>query len=87
MIYKSPIFTISDLRFKTKKVLEKANQEPVFLFHRSSPRGVIISFKKYQEILSQLEDYYLSLKAQELEKEDKKKVKWISHDKVKTLLK
>lgn len=87
MIYKNPIFTISDLRFRTKKVLDKALKEPVILFHRSSPKGVIISFKKYQEILDQLEDQYLSLKAQEAEKEDKKKVKWISHDKIKSLIK
>ena len=31
---------------------------------------------RYEELVRNLEDYYDSIKAQEYEKEDKKKVKW-----------
>ncbi len=80
------ISTISDLRFKTKKVLKKAHTEPLFLFHRSSPKGVLLSFEIYQEIMNLLEDYFDSLKAEEYEKEDKNKIKWASFNKFEKLL-
>ncbi|KKQ24090.1 MAG: hypothetical protein US40_C0011G0005 [Candidatus Roizmanbacteria bacterium GW2011_GWC2_37_13] len=83
MITLNNISTISDLRFKTKKVINKANTSPVFLFNRSTPTSVIISFEKYQEMTDTLEDYYLSLKAEDYEKENKDKVKWISHKEIK----
>lgn len=86
MITKSNISTISDLRFKTKDVLAKSDKEPIFLFHRSTPKGVIMSYEKYQELLSSLEDYYLSLKAEGYENEDKEKIAWASHEEVKKLL-
>lgn len=72
------ITTISDLRFKTKAVLAKAIKEPVVIFHRSVPKGVILSVKDYEDMMSTLEDYYLSLRAEEFIKEDKKKVAWIT---------
>lgn len=83
MITLNNISTISDLRFKTKTVINKAAISPVFLFNRSTPTSVIISFEKYQEMTDTLEDYYLSLKAEDFEKENKDKVKWISHKEVK----
>lgn len=79
MIISDDISTISDLRFKTKAVLHKAARGPVLIFHRSSPKGVILSVEKYNEIMSDLEDYYLSIKAEEYESENKSKTKWISH--------
>ncbi|MBI5613752.1 type II toxin-antitoxin system prevent-host-death family antitoxin [Candidatus Gottesmanbacteria bacterium] len=79
----SVIHTISDLRFKTKDVLASAMKEPVALFHRSTPKGVLMSVEKYQELMDSLEDYYLSIRAEEYEKEDKSKVKWISHSEMK----
>lgn len=77
------ISTISDLRFKTKAVLAKTKKEPVLLFHRSTPIGALFSYEEYQKIMDTLEDYYIALKADEYEKENKKKVKWINHDKIK----
>ncbi|MEK7592792.1 MAG: type II toxin-antitoxin system prevent-host-death family antitoxin [Patescibacteria group bacterium] len=74
----SVIYTISDLRFKTKDVLASAMKEPVTLFHRSTPKGVLMSVEKYQDLMSTLEDYYLSIRAVEFEKEDKSTVAWIS---------
>lgn len=81
------ITTISDLRFKTKAVLAKALKEPVVIFHRAVPKGVILSVKEYEDLMSTLEDYYLSLRAEEYEKEDKKDVDWISLDTLKKQLK
>lgn len=83
MITLNNISSISDLRFKTKKVINKAAIAPVFLFNRSTPTSVIISFEKYQEMTDALEDYYLSLKAEDYEKENKEQIKWISHKEVK----
>jgi len=78
---------MSDLRFKTKTVLDKTETEPVFLFHRSTPKGVLLSWNQYQTIIDQLEDYHLSLRAEGFEKEDKKNIKWISALMVKKILK
>jgi len=86
MITQKQIHSITDLRFKTKKVLEKAKKEPVFLFHRHTPKGVLLSFESYQEILSQLEDYFDSIKAERYEKEDKSKVEWIPFSEIKKII-
>lgn len=80
------ISTITDLRFKTKEVFKKALAEPVFLFHRSTPKGVLMSYERYEELMSTLEDFYDSNKAEEYEKEDRKKVSWISSAKLQKLL-
>lgn len=85
MINQHNIRTISDLRFKTKDVLKKAESEPVFLFHRSTPKGVLMSFQSYQDLMSELEDYFDSLKAQEYEKEDKGKIKWVAFSEIKKM--
>ena len=76
MILPNIIRTISDLRYKTKDVMAKAQHEPVVLFEHNNPKGVLLSMEKYEELISNLEDYYDSIKAQEYEKEDKKRVKW-----------
>lgn len=72
------ISTISDLRFKTKDVLAKAAKEPVFLFHRATPKGVLLSISEYEELMNTLEDFYLSLRAEDYEKENKQKIKWVN---------
>ncbi len=87
MIDQSQISTISDLRFKTKDVLKKVKDNPVYLFHRSSPKGVILSMEKYKELMDNLEDYFLSLKVGEYELEDKKSVNWTKHSDVRKLVK
>ncbi|HLC94028.1 MAG TPA: type II toxin-antitoxin system prevent-host-death family antitoxin [Patescibacteria group bacterium] len=86
MITAKNISSISDLRFKTKEVLKKAQKSPVYVFSRNTPRGVLLSYENYQELLSALEDHYDSLLAQEYEKEDKNKVKWITHEEIKKML-
>lgn len=87
MIYnQNNISTISDLRLNTASVFRKAKNTPVYLFHRSSPKGVLMSIEKYQEILDALEDYFLSLKVQEYESEDKNNVKWIPHSEIQKII-
>jgi len=86
MINQNQIHSITDLRFKTKKVLGKAKKGPIFLFHRHTPKGVLLSFESYQEILSQLEDYFDSIKAERYEKENKGKVKWIPFSEIKKMI-
>lgn len=80
------ISTISDLRFKTEEVLTKADMAPLFLFNRSTPRAVILSIEEFNNISEQLEDYYLSIRAKEYEKEDKTKIDWVEQNEVKKLL-
>lgn len=86
MIDPKNITTISDLRFKTDAVLKKAQQSPVFVFKRTSPQGVLISYEEYEQMKSSLEDYYLSIKAESFEQENKKKIKWTKHEDVKKLI-
>jgi len=56
--------------------MASVQREPVVLFEHNSPKGVLLSIERYEELLSNLEDHYDSLKAQEYEKERKKKIKW-----------
>ena len=86
MIDPNSITTISDLRFKTKEVLKKAAKRPVFVFNRSQPQGVILSINEYKQLMDDLENYYDGLEVQKLMKEDKTKIKWISHEEVKKRL-
>ena len=86
MITQNNISSISDLRFKTKDVLKKALQEPIYLFHRTDPKAVMMSVEKYNQMLSDLEDYYLSVRAEEFENQKKSAVKWITHKDVKKYL-
>ena len=85
MITKNNITTISDLRFKTKDVLKKAEKTPLFVFNRSIPQSVLMSYENYETLMSDLEDYYDSKLAQGYEKEDKSKIKWTRHEDVKKM--
>lgn len=86
MIDPQSISTISDLRFKTKAVLKKGEKAPVFIFSRSVPTGVYLSYAQYRMLMSDLEDYYSAQEAAEYEKEDKSKVKWYSQKEVEKIL-
>lgn len=86
MITQQNISSISDLRFKTKEVLKKAHKSPVYLFSHNTPQGVLLSYKNYLALMSDLEDYHDSLKAQKYEKEDKSKIKWIPSSQVKKMM-
>lgn len=86
MITPHNISSISDLRFKTKEVLKKAQKEPIYLFYRNIPKGVLLSYKSYLKLMSDLEDYHDSIKAKEYEKQDKSKIKWVSSSQVEKML-
>lgn len=87
MLHKSVISTISELRFKTEEVFQKAKHAPVYLLNRSTPKGVLLSLEKYQEFMDIIEDYFLSLKAGEYEKESKENTPYITQEKVKEMFK
>lgn len=76
------IGTISDMRLNPHKLLKKAQNEPVYVFHRTKPKAVIMSIEDYLAMQDNLEDYYLAKKAEEYEKEDKAKMKWVSQKEV-----
>lgn len=60
--------TITDLREKTVEILEQTKKTgPTFIFHRSRPKAVMLSVDEYANIIEMLEDYFDSLRAQELE--------------------
>jgi len=86
MITKNNITTISDLRFKTKEVLKKAEKTPLFVFNRSIPQSVVMSYDEYVSLMSELEDNYNAQLAEGYEKEDKSKVKWYSQEEVEKIL-
>lgn len=86
MLQKQNISTISELRFKTDEVFKKIKSSPVYILHRSTPKGVLMSLEKYQEMIDTLEDYYLSLRAQDYEKENKSTIPWVKQTDVKKML-
>ena len=86
MIIPQTLVTISDLRYNTGKVLKKAQKEPVFVYKRKKLQGVILSTVFFKKLLQEFEDYHLSTKAKNYEKEDKSKIEWIPFEKMEKLL-
>lgn len=80
--------TISDMRENARKLLKQAKEEgPLYILYRSKPEAILISIEEYKKLADLAEDYLDSLKAQEFEVENKKKIKWIGYEKVKEFLK
>jgi PHD/YefM family antitoxin component YafN of YafNO toxin-antitoxin module len=73
--------TISDLRERPVELLKAigSSYDPLYIFYRSKPNAVMISLAAYQKLLDLAEDYLDSSKAEEYEKEDKRKIGWIKH--------
>ena len=73
MITADNIKTITDMRQKALSILRYAqkSQEPVFITHHSKPKGVFLSFTKYQKMVELIEDYLDILEAEAI-LEDKK---------------
>lgn len=82
------IRTISDMRENARKLLKEvqASYGPLFIFYRSTPQAVLLSLEEYQKLADLAEDYLDSLKAQEFETQDKKRIKWIGQSEVKRKL-
>lgn len=76
--------TITDMRERTLELLREVKRVrgPLYIFHRSQPKAVLIDIEEYEKLRDWLEDYFDSLKAQEYEKIDKRKVKWVSFEKL-----
>ncbi len=82
---KDNVKTISDMRERTKELLKEVQKVygPLYILYRSKPQAVLLSLEEYQKLADLAEDYLDSLKAQEYEKENKQKIKWIEFAKVK----
>ena len=80
--------TITDMRERALRLLREVKEVkgPLFIFHRSQPKAVLLGIEEYEKMRDWVEDYFDSLKAQEYEKIDKSKVKWISFEKLKSEL-
>lgn len=81
------IKTISDMRENAKKLLREVQTSygPLFILYRSKPQAVLLSLEEYQKLADLAEDYLDGLKAQEFEKKDKRKIKWLTHEEIKKL--
>lgn len=82
------IKTISDMRENARKLLKEvqASYGPLFILYRSKPQAVLLSLEEYQKLADLAEDYMDSLKAQEFEALDKKKIRWIERKDIDKLL-
>lgn len=81
--------TISDLRERPTEILKRLNSDygPLYIFYRSKPNAVMLNISEYQKLLDIAEDYFDSLKAEEYEKENKAKIRWLTHkDLIKKLI-
>lgn len=78
------IKTISDMRENARKLLKEVQNSygPLFILYRSKPQAVLLSLEEYQKLADFAEDYLDSLKAQEFEARDKKKIKWVPRQNV-----
>jgi len=63
--------TITDLREDTLGILEaiQKKSEPTVIFHRNTPRAVILSVVEYNRLMEMVDDYLDEKVAMDLEKE------------------
>lgn len=80
MINQGNFRTISDMREKATKLLKDTESGPLYITYRSKPKVVLLSIEEYNRLQEMAEDYDLFLEAQEYEKQDKSKMKWLTHD-------
>lgn len=72
------------MRENALKLLREVNKVygPLYIFYRSKPEAVLLGLEEYEKLRDLAEDYLDSLRAQEYEKKDKKKEKWIPLEKL-----
>lgn len=80
--------TISDMRLRPLSLLNDISRHGGinYIFHRSTPKAVLLSIADFEDLISTLEDYKDSLLAEKFEKEDKTKIKWLSSTQIKNNL-
>lgn len=61
MLKMENVKTITQLRTDPLKVFKDSAAEPVYIFSRSQPVGVVMSIKEYDNLMGALEDYFDSL--------------------------
>lgn len=68
MIKADNIKTITDVRQDTLAILKYAqeSEEPVIILQHSKPKGVFLSFEKYQKLVEMVEDYLDTIEAEEV---------------------
>lgn len=82
------IKTISDMRENARSLLKEVQRfyGPLFILYRSKPQAVLLSLAEYEKLADFAEDYIDSLKAQEFEEQDKRKIKWVEQEEAQKLL-
>ena len=77
------------MRENASKLLKEVQDfyGPLFILYRSKPKAVLLSLDEYQKLTDLAEDYVDSLKAQEFEAQDKRKIRWVEQKEVQKLLK
>lgn len=85
---KANVKTVTDMRQDPVGLLESVHDSdgPQYIFYRSSPQAVLLDLENYQKLLDLSEDYLDSLTAQEYEKENKKRIGWITSKKLRQKL-
>ena len=75
MLKQSNIKTVTDIRQNTKQLIQEVEKstDPIYIFQHSKPKGVFLSFKRYQEIMENLEDYFDLIEAQQVLDDQKTK--------------
>lgn len=88
MLTSKNVKTISDMRENARGLLReaKSSDTPLYIFYRSKPEAVMLSLEEYQKMADMVEDYLDGIRARELEKLDKSKEQWFSHEEVEEIL-
>lgn len=66
-----PLYTVSDLRYKTKEVFRRLKEQPVVLLQRGRPQAVLVDYQEFvamearQEALEAARDAFLLQRAHE----------------------
>lgn len=73
MINPKTIRTISDLRENPLEVLKAAEKlgEPIYLFYRSRPKGVVLDLEKFTQLMELMEDYADALTIKQVVEDDR----------------
>lgn len=81
---KDDVKTITDMREDASGLLKRAEKtdKPTIIFHRNTPKAVLLSVKRYNQLMSVLEDAIDAEIAKELEKEEIKEEDYIPSEKV-----
>lgn len=62
--------TVTDMREKPIEMITGVKEDgPVYIFHHSKPKAIMLSTEEYQALLDEIEDLEDALYAQSIEKE------------------